>query len=154
MSILLNNQAFAIAEQAAMSVFLPALSGYGAGFVGAPRLLEGELNGFDQWWFILTGNDMRNQPRQAKQTAFTGEAYVEGVFIDRKRAWEFIVDAHKVLPVTFTRSIRELSTGGSSPTNQLEFFTLHGRHGKWGLHHVVVPLFIVIDYTYFDQEET
>lgn len=137
-----------------MNVLRPALAEFGAGFVGAPRLLEGELNGYDQWWFILTGNDMRNQPRQAKQTAFTGEAYVEGVFADRSRAWEFIVAAHEVLPVVSTRSIRELSTGSASPTNQLEPFKLHGRDGQFLLNHVVVPLFIVVDYTYFDPEET
>jgi hypothetical protein len=148
----LNRKAFSIAEQAAMEVLRPALAEFGAGFIGAPRLLEGELNGFDQWWFIITGNDMRNQPLFAQQTAFTGEAYVEGVFSDRARAWEFIVAAHEVLPVKFVKSIRELSTGSSSPTNQLEPFKLHGREGQWLLNHVVVPLFIVVDYTYVEPE--
>jgi hypothetical protein len=150
---LLNPKAFAIAEETAMRVLNESLKEtHNEGFVGTPRLLEGTLDGYDQWWFLLTGNDMRNQPLFATQTAFTGEAYAEGIFEDRQRAWEFIIRVHQALPIKRERSIHELSTGGSSPTNQLEFFELHGREGKFGLYHVVVPLFIVVDYTFFDPE--
>jgi hypothetical protein len=148
----LNPNAFRLAELAIWQILTVSLADFGQGFVGAPRVIKGALNGVDQWWFAIGGESQGNQLNTTKQKAYDGGATIEAVFTDRARGWQFVVAVMEALPLTNTDPVRSLHKGTGNPSNVYEYFKIHNRPGEHGLWRVTIPLHLVFDLTYFPEE--
>lgn len=150
----LNKDAFRIVKAVVKSRIETALNeSHGKGFFGSPRMVGGKLNGVNQWWFIVGGEAPTNASKIGKQKSFKSRAVVEGVFEDVDRAYELIPRVHELLPIEHEKSVHSLySNGGGCETVALEFYEINGRDGMYGLYHVLIPLNIVVDFTYFEPE--
>lgn len=139
----MNLDAAIDAETKVMDKLRAALADFGDGFVGAPRVSsEGAVNGVNQWWFVIGGGDPSNLPQNGPVTTLAMGARLDGIFVDRKRAWQFAMSALAVMPVVV--SVARLHRLGN-PECQLSSFEVHGRNDSVLLWRVMLPARIVFD---------
>lgn len=138
-----NLRAALDAEEACQKALAGALTRFGEGYVGAPRLTGGVLAGVNCWWLAVGGGPTSRAAPNAPVAALDMNARIEGVFEDRHRGWEFAFAAIATLPIR-AGIVQTLYLNGN-PSNEYEYFELADREGKHGLWRVHVPLRIVFN---------